>query len=204
MPASRSRRMEASAWRRSLCEFPFPSDPTDVFLNMCLPLIIRLSRNLGRILALLLPVLFGCRHTNPVESETAPSWDVLSHRARKDARTGRVDFTSHIKPIFEAKCVMCHSGDRPQGGFRIERAELAFAEGAHGRRIIPGQSLRSPLIKNLDDAHAGLKVMPPVGNRVTVTEQAILRRWIDQGAPWPVGAAGRLSVDEGSAEPVAP
>jgi uncharacterized membrane protein len=147
------------------------------------------------IAALMLAFLTHCAYQRPDDSETTPRWEALRPAVRAEARQGRVDFARHVKPILQAKCVMCHSGRQPEGGFRMEKREFAFSEGAGGRRIVAGDALRSPLIRNIDEAHAGMKIMPPVGSRVTDAEKDILRRWIDQGAVWPAGRQGRLSTE---------
>jgi hypothetical protein len=134
-------------------------------------------------LAGLLP---SCVPVGPAESETAPSnFEALSAPARHEAKTGTVGFARHVKPILEAKCVMCHGAVDAQGGFRLDRRQFAFSEGVRGRRIVPFEPARSPMISRLDEIHAGIAVMPPVGNRITNDEQVILRRWITQGASWP-------------------
>jgi hypothetical protein len=51
--------------------------------------------------------------------------------------------------------------------------------------LVPGQPDRSLLLTKIKGADAHIKAMPPVGERLTKEELAILRRWVVQGAEWP-------------------
>jgi ankyrin repeat protein/mono/diheme cytochrome c family protein len=107
-------------------------------------------------------------------------------------RVQKVDFAQQIKPLLERSCVVCHSGEKPRGLFRIDGRDAILKGGASGEEaIVPGHSEKSPLI----DCVSG-KVpeseMPPKAKRqrfpaLTTDEIALLRAWIDQGAEWPKG-----------------
>src|SRR4051812_9285243 len=58
----------------------------------------------------------------------------------------QVDFARDIKPIFQAECLRCHSGERPKSNYRLTSREEALKGGNDGVDILPGQSARSPLI----------------------------------------------------------
>ncbi len=138
--------------------------------------------------------LVGCRATSEKrgESETAPEGTTALEPAYRGLpKSGPVSFAHHIKPILESKCLPCHSPPYGENGFRLDSREHAFASGANGARIIPGRPDQS-LLLSLSTTHAGVAVMPKVGNRVTRTESQLLRQWIIEGAPWPKGRAGDL------------
>ena len=129
----------------------------------------------------------GACHT-PVtsHSETAPAdWNVLSATALKSSHE-KIDFVTHVKPVLEAKCVMCHNQETLPF-FSMESRALAFAVPS---RIVPGHPEKSLLIINGTKSHA--QTMPPVGERLTPDEKRILTEWVRQGAHWPVGKAGTL------------
>lgn len=147
-------------------------------------------------LGLALWTLTHCCHV-PEESETRPAGvNVLDRETLAEARRGRVDFSRHVKPLLEAKCVACHNQDALPGHMSLASREEALRTRALGGYIVPGQPDRSLLIANLQSVHAAVKVMPAVGETLTSEEVALLRRWIAQGAPWPDGAAGRLHIAE--------
>lgn len=55
-------------------------------------------------------------------------------------------YEKDIKPLFEASCVRCHSGDRPKGGLRLDTLENALKGGKEGKVVTPGSAEKSPLV----------------------------------------------------------
>lgn len=136
-------------------------------------------------------MLVACETPPKEGSQTAPAdWNVLSKKALASSH-GKIDFATHVKPVLEAKCVVCHQRE-VLPFFSLENRELAFGEGKMGVRIIPGKPDESRLLMHAHGATPGLKRMPPVGDCLTRDESRILRAWIAQGANWPTGAAGQL------------
>jgi ankyrin repeat protein len=104
----------------------------------------------------------------------------------------RIDFTHQIKPLLERSCVVCHSGEKPRGQFRVDRRDAILQGGASGdAAIVPGNSAKSPLVDYVS-GHMPESEMPPKAERarfpgLTADEIALLRAWVDQGAEWPRG-----------------
>ncbi len=95
----------------------------------------------------------------------------------------KIDFWKEVYPIIEKACLRCHGPRRGYGDFRADRKEDYF--GAPGKQafVIPGQSHQSELIaivtgQRPDMAMARSHLLPD-------REVAVLRAWIDAGAPWP-------------------
>ena len=141
-------------------------------------------------------VLLGaCSHPVPGSSETSPAGrTVLSSPALERARV-KVVFAEHVKPILETKCVMCHNRKTLPGLLSLENRKAAFKPGATGIPIVPGHPEQSLLLSNIKSAHAHMNAMPPVGERITKDELAVLTKWIKDGAPWPDGRAGKLDPE---------
>lgn len=120
------------------------------------------------------------------QPQTAPAdWEVLDKEALRSSR-GAVDFHRHVKPVLEAKCVVCHNRETlPHSSF--ESRALAFALPS---RIVPGHPERSGFIVSAAEVHA--RLMPPVGECWTRNEKRILADWVRQGAAWPLGPEGDL------------
>jgi len=101
-----------------------------------------------------------------------------SAAARPPAR--RIDFTSQIQPIFRASCYKCHGPENQRGQLRLDSRSVVFQRGL----IIPGNSKDSRLLHRVlglgDQAR-----MPMGGPPLTRRQIALIRAWIDQGAPWP-------------------
>lgn len=140
-------------------------------------------------------LLAACSHPSGNGSETAPAGKtVLSDSALKSAQT-KIDFVTHVKPIFEAKCVMCHNRKTLPGRMSLENKKLALQRGATGMPIWPGHPENSHILTKIKSAHAQVTAMPPVGERLTKDEVAVLTKWIKDGAEWPAGRAGRLNPE---------
>ena len=140
--------------------------------------------------------LFGIAACAPVsESETRPAGEnVLSSSAIREARSAKVDFAAHVKPILEARCVVCHNRRALPGYMSLENRTEAKRTGALGSFIISGHPEHSLLIAKLQGGYPSMSTMPVVGVQLTPDELAILTRWVKQGAPWPAGAAGSLRI----------
>lgn len=131
----------------------------------------------------------------PVDSETKPLGEnVLTREQIHAAKHGPVDFLTHVKPVLEAKCVMCHNREALPGHMSLENRAEAMRSGALGTFIVPGSPDSSLLVSHVEDAHSKMSVMPAVGERLTDDEHSILKKWVKEGARWPAGAAGFLKV----------
>jgi mono/diheme cytochrome c family protein len=134
----------------------------------------------------LLLLLVGCASPPANESESLLiGRNVLPAREIRAAMQETVNFSRHVKPIFQAKCVVCHDSAAQPLGIHLDSRAAAVKSGALGGFIIPGSSKMSLLFMKIDRTPAHIKTMPPVGEQLTSDEIAILRRWIDQGAMWP-------------------
>src|SRR5579872_649229 len=95
------------------------------------------------------------------------------------ATAANVDYASEIQPIFRASCYSCHQGEKASGGLRLD-AKAALA----GKAIIPGKSNESIILKRLMASDPRVR-MPLGGTSLPAEKIALIRTWIDQGAPWP-------------------
>ena len=140
-------------------------------------------------------IIAACATSSNNSSQTAPPGEtVLSASALQSAKT-KVDFNQHVKPILEARCVMCHNRKTLPGHMSLENKKLALQRGATGMPIWPGHPENSQIITKINSAPAHTNAMPPVGERITKDEIAVLTKWIKDGADWPEGRAGRLNPD---------
>jgi uncharacterized membrane protein len=107
--------------------------------------------------------------------------------APRSARpNGAIDFESQVRPILAAACFECHGRGKRKGGLALDDRAAAARGGRHGAAIRPGDSENSLLIRRvlgLDDEDR----MPLERDPLTGEQVAVLRAWIDQGAPWPEG-----------------
>jgi mono/diheme cytochrome c family protein len=102
-------------------------------------------------------------------------------------KTG-VTYATDIKPIFDASCVKCHSGDKPKAKLKLDSLENALKGSKDGKVVIPGNSAKSPLVLNVAHVTSDKDSwMPPLHNKanigpLTPEQIGLIRAWIDQGA----------------------
>lgn len=107
---------------------------------------------------------------------------------------GAVDFHREIKPILEANCFSCHQGAKVKGGLRLDDRAAALKGGkADGPAVVAGQPDQSPLHQRITSTDPD-EVMPAKGERLKPAEIALLRRWIEEGAPWPEFAVTNFTL----------
>ncbi|MEX2671393.1 MAG: c-type cytochrome domain-containing protein [Phycisphaeraceae bacterium] len=96
-----------------------------------------------------------------------------------------VDFTEHVWPILQAKCIECHGPENSEGRLRLDSEAHALKGGRGGPAYEPGNPPFSLMIELIDSPFENDR-MPPLDeeNPVTPDELRILERWIEQGAEW--------------------
>ena len=103
---------------------------------------------------------------------------VLMVGTAASAAEDKLGFETTALPVFRAKCVMCHSGSAPQAGLDLHTAESALKGGKSGPVIQPGAPGRSLLFERVLS-----KSMPPGPDKLTESEIAAIRGWIEKTAP---------------------
>ncbi len=105
-------------------------------------------------------------------------------RAEAPPAKPAIDFTRQVRPILAENCFACHG---PDDKARKAKLRLDTKEGAlgHAGAIVPGKPDESELIARVTSKEAD-QVMPPPksGKKLTAEQIALLRKWIDAGAPW--------------------
>lgn len=96
------------------------------------------------------------------------------------SKEGAAFFTSQVQPILQAKCIVCHSGAKPQGGLDLTSREALLKGGAAGPAAIPGNTAGSLLVKAV--RFQGPK-MPPQG-MLPKEQIEIIEKWVAVGLPW--------------------
>lgn len=116
----------------------------------------------------------------------------------RDAVGATPDYAG-VDALLRRACLDCHAAQEPEGGLILEAHATLMKGGKSGPVVLPGRSDVSPLVIAVE---AGLlvdgkrKVMPP-GKREKLQpdEIALLRSWIDAGAPGP-SAQGAAAIPE--------
>ncbi|MCX6865669.1 MAG: hypothetical protein NTV46_05510 [Verrucomicrobia bacterium] len=97
---------------------------------------------------------------------------------------GESAFAAWVLPVMSAKCVACHGPDKVKGGLRLDSYDAILKEPKFGPVVVPGHAAASELVRRLELSPSHEHFMPPGGKSpVTDDEIALVRRWIDAGAP---------------------
>lgn len=99
------------------------------------------------------------------------------------ASAQQVDFARDVQPIFERSCSRCHGSTQQSGQLRLDSKESVFQGGASRNVVRPGDAANSVLYQRV--AGIGPEARMPLGSELPDAEIALLKRWIEQGAPWP-------------------
>ncbi len=98
-----------------------------------------------------------------------------------------IDFNRDIRPILSDRCFQCHGFDAKarKAGLRLDTLEgmTTPIEGRHP--VVPGKPDESELIRRVHSADIDER-MPPPESQLSLSdeEKALLRQWIEEGAPY--------------------
>ncbi len=119
----------------------------------------------------------------------------FSFTATRVSADDKVDFEKQILPIIKAKCYKCHQSEhtddtgkvkKPKGGLVLDSAATIKKGGKEDKEKVlqAGKGADSTLYIATTLPESDDKAMPPEGkgDRVTKEEQALLKKWIDEGA----------------------
>ncbi len=106
----------------------------------------------------------------------------------QETKTGRaasrsVDYSRDILPVLSQRCFACHGPDETarEAGLRLDVREAAV-----DYAIAPGDPAESPVFQRISSEDADLRMPPPASKkpRLTPSEVALVKAWIEQGATY--------------------
>ena len=115
---------------------------------------------------------------NPPVNEL-PDYSTVGGGDANPVASGASGFSGAVLPIFEAKCVVCHSSNNAQGDWDGSSYDAAMSTGENAPVIIPGDADNSLLVQYLLGSNG--KFMPPLGALPEESIQVIID-WIEAGA----------------------
>src|SRR5437762_2770528 len=107
--------------------------------------------------------------------------------APKAAAADTVDFLRDIRPILSETCFQCHGPDEKhrKADLRLDRKDGAFADLGGYHAIVAGKPGQSRLYQRITATDPKEHMPPPKsGKKLTPQQIELIRRWIEQGAPW--------------------
>ncbi len=97
-------------------------------------------------------------------------------------------FERKVRPLFVEHCYSCHAKGQKKGGLSLADRAGLLAGGESGAVVALEKPDESLLIAAVE--HRGGMQMPPNG-KLSVGEIAVLKKWVELGAPWPESAANK-------------
>ncbi|HVT30569.1 MAG TPA: PSD1 and planctomycete cytochrome C domain-containing protein, partial [Lacipirellulaceae bacterium] len=100
----------------------------------------------------------------------------------------KLAFNRDIRPILSENCFECHGFDAKarQADLRLDQADSAYAKKEDGAiPIVPGHPEMSELWRRITSTDESEMMPPPDSHhKLKPAQKEILRRWIEQGAPF--------------------
>jgi hypothetical protein len=98
-----------------------------------------------------------------------------------------IDFNRDIRPIFSENCYQCHGPDKNKrkAQLRLDTREGIFSRHGDATTVIPSKPDQSELVRRITTADKNERMPDPKSGKTLSQRQiALIKKWIDQGAPW--------------------
>src|ERR1043165_4700993 len=99
---------------------------------------------------------------------------------------------SQVRAIFAQHCLSCHDSNEQEAGLILETHQSLLKGGDDGPVIVPGKAAESLLVQQIEHTKKPFMPPPKKGGKLSPQEIAVIRAWIDAGAPAP--AAGEVAI----------
>ncbi len=134
---------------------------------------------------------FGIAHAQPPKVD--PKAD--------PPKAAAVNYKDHVLPILRKHCLNCHNADKATSDLNVATYQALMAGGASGEAVKPGNPGQSLLFRVT--AHETEPKMPPKGPKVPDADLAVIKRWIEGGAPETAVGAAKVAGRKIDIDPVA-
>lgn len=94
------------------------------------------------------------------------------------APASSLSYSKDVYPIFEASCITCHGVEKVSRGLDLTSYEKTMTGSVKGPVVLPGDADNSLLVQLTAEGK-----MPKQGAKLTPEQVAIVRNWVNQGAP---------------------
>jgi hypothetical protein len=123
---------------------------------------------------------------------------------RAESTGGKVDFSRDIRPILSEYCFHCHGPDEKhrEAKLRLDLKEDAFADRDGVPALVAGDLDASEVWYRIITGEEDELMPPPESKKeLSASQKELIRKWIEQGAPWEehwaFAAPGKPSVPDG-------
>ena len=121
--------------------------------------------------------------------------------AQAQAPKGAVTYKDHVLPVLRKHCLNCHNADKATSDLNVSTYQALMAGGASGEAVKPGSPDGSLLYKLA--AHQAEPKMPPKAPKIPDADLAVLKAWIEAGAPETAVGAAKAASRKVDFDPVA-
>lgn len=108
-------------------------------------------------------------------------------RAQAKPVPASIDFNRDIRPILSENCYFCHGPDKNKrkADLRLDTHDGLFSVIKDRSTVVPGKPDRSELFLRVIEKDPDQRMPDPKSNkRLSDRQIALLKKWIEQGAPW--------------------
>ncbi len=112
-----------------------------------------------------------------------------------------VTYKDHVRPILQKHCLNCHNADKASSDFDITTYQAVIAGGSSGEAVKPGNPAQSLLYRVTN--HEVEPKMPPKAKKIPDADLAVIKKWIEQGAPETAAGAAKAASRKVDVDPVA-
>ena len=108
----------------------------------------------------------------------------------RQEKENKVSYNFDIRPILSDKCYPCHGPDanKRQAGLRLDIAKVAYdvlKEHPRAHALVPFKPDSSQVYLRISSDDTSMMMPPPVSNlKLNPNEIALIKKWIEQGAPY--------------------
>src|SRR5262245_36470357 len=98
-----------------------------------------------------------------------------------------LSFNHDIRPVLSSKCFACHGFDakKREADLRLDVPEGALADRDGTPAITPGLLEKSEVWRRINSTDEDEMMPPPAAKKqLTTGERELIKRWIEQGAPY--------------------
>lgn len=125
------------------------------------------------------------------------------HAQKKDPPKAEaaVTYKDHVQPILRKHCLNCHNADKASADLNVATYQALMAGGGSGEAVKPGSPDQSLLFKVT--THQIEPKMPPKSPKIPDADLAVLKKWIETGAPETAVGAAKTAARKVDIDPVA-
>lgn len=110
-----------------------------------------------------------------------------------------VTYKDHVEPLLRKHCLSCHNPDKSKSDLDVSTYQKLLAGGASGEAVKPGSPDQSLLFRVV--SHQAEPNMPPKG-KIPDADLAVIKKWIEKGAPETAVGAARVAARKVDIDPV--